>query len=671
MSERISFACLKHDGHSCNCMGFGLMCVASYAKKVFGSRIEVELSQIAKDLETKLTNNTPRVLCFSNYCWNFNISCEFAKRVKGKSPETVIVFGGPNYPILESDQKKFLEIHPEIDFYIFRDGELPFAEFLKVLFEYDFDVKKIKESRISIPQAHYLSENEIVCGEMGPLIMDLDEIPSPYLSGLSDALLVQNLIPVIQTKRGCPFQCTFCEDGHSYHNKIRRFSFERIKAELWYIATRTKAPHVLIADLNFGMYEEDIDVAHELAMLQKKLGWPKYFGQINGKNNKERVLKVTSIIKDASYHPAVQSTDTAVLKNIKRSNISEKKMIEAAKEVKNLGISSVSELILCLPGDSLQAHLKSNFDLMDAGIETIRSHQAVMLPGTEMASSSGREKFGSVTRFRVVPQTASSYSLFGKEFWAPEIDEICVANDGMSIEDYLEARCFNLTVEVFYNANVFGELIKFLNFYEISSSSFIYRIHQNLRENATPMRHVYEGFLGDSREIWETKQDVENFLEQPGIRKSYQDGELGNNEQLKYRAMSLLEHMSSMHAIAFGVAKKMIADDESFSEQVEEYLNELAEFSLSRKISLLSLNLVEKKCFHYDFISFMAKNFTGDPTLYYRPEKQNIMIGHSDSQRDLIENYLEIFGDSYYGFANMLNFQGVSKFFREARLLPQ
>ena len=121
----------------------------------------------------------------------------------------------------------------------------------------------------------------------------------------------------------------------------------------------------------------------------------------------------------------------------------------------------------------------------------------------------------------------------------------------------------------------------------------------------------------------------------------------------------------------FGVAKKKIADDESFSEQVEEYLNELAEFSLSRKISLLSLNLVEKKCFHYDFISFMAKNFTGDPTLYYRPEKQNIMIGHSDSQRDLIENYLEIFGDSYYGFANMLNFQGVSKFFREARLLPQ
>ena len=90
-------------------MGFGLMCVASYAKKIFGNQVEVELSQIPSDLETKLSENTPRVLCFSNYCWNFNISCEFAKRVKAKFPNTIVVFGGPNYPLLESDQKKFLE----------------------------------------------------------------------------------------------------------------------------------------------------------------------------------------------------------------------------------------------------------------------------------------------------------------------------------------------------------------------------------------------------------------------------------------------------------------------------------------------------------------------------------------------------------------------------------
>ncbi|SVD69860.1 uncharacterized protein METZ01_LOCUS422714, partial [marine metagenome] len=220
MSEHISFTCLKHDQHSCNNIAFGLLCVASYAIKIFGDQIKAQFSQFPEDLKFQLEKKIPRVLCFTNYCWNLNISCEFAKRVKDKSPETIIVFGGPNYPLLENEQKDFLRVHPEIDFYVFRDGELAFTDLLKVLFENGFNGEKIKKSYQKINQTHYLIEDEIVCGEIGPSIIDLDEIPSPYLSGLCDDLLSQNLIPNIQTKRGCPFQCTFCEDGHSYHNKI-------------------------------------------------------------------------------------------------------------------------------------------------------------------------------------------------------------------------------------------------------------------------------------------------------------------------------------------------------------------------------------------------------------------------------------------------------------------
>ena len=135
MSEHISFTCLKHDQHSCNNIAFGLLCVASYAIKIFGDQIKAQFSQFPEDLKFQLEKKIPRVLCFTNYCWNLNISCEFAKRVKNKSPETIIIFGGPNYPLLESEQKDFLRAHPEIDFYVFRDGELAFTDLLKVLFE--------------------------------------------------------------------------------------------------------------------------------------------------------------------------------------------------------------------------------------------------------------------------------------------------------------------------------------------------------------------------------------------------------------------------------------------------------------------------------------------------------------------------------------------------------
>ena len=72
--------------------------------------------------------------------WNTNISCQFAKRIKQENPETIIVFGGVNYPVDPIEQKQFLEDHPEIDFYIFRDGEKPFMEFLNQILLYDFNI---------------------------------------------------------------------------------------------------------------------------------------------------------------------------------------------------------------------------------------------------------------------------------------------------------------------------------------------------------------------------------------------------------------------------------------------------------------------------------------------------------------------------------------------------
>jgi radical SAM superfamily enzyme YgiQ (UPF0313 family) len=665
MKRNVTFASLKHTNHSCNAIALGLATVVTYAKIMVGDRMEAHLFQLPEDLALAWEKNNPQMVCFSNYCWNFNLSCEFARRVKKISPKTITVFGGPNYPLELDEQKEFLLEHPEIDFYIFRDGELPFVELFKGLDSYDFDFNRLKNDRVVFPQTHYIHQGEMVYGELIPLLTDLDEIPSPYLTGLCDNLLSGDFVPIIQTKKGCPFKCTFCEDGNDYHNRIRRFSYERVSEELDYIAQRTQAPHLLFADLNFGMYQEDLEVARALARIQEKYDWPQFFGSLGGKNNKKRVIEAATIIHNPWFSAAIQTTDEAVLQNIKRNNISKSEMMGFIQEGEHLGASNSSELILGLPGDTLQKHFQSNFEMIDVGIQTVRTHQTMMLPGAEMASKKDREKFGLVSRFRVNPNTSAPYNVFGENFFASEVDEICVASDSMPFEDYLECRLFNLTVEIFYNGGLFDELLKFLKRYDIRISTFIKNIHDKAKKLGSSLFHIYEHFLQESQELWESKAEVDEFLCQTGVIEKYRNGELGNNEQLMYRAIAIIEHMDDAHHIAFNEARKLLEEKGVLESWSKDYLSELETYSSLRKRDILSFEKVEKRWFRFDFIGLSSRDFDEDPSAYYNPEGRLIQIAHSQSQKKVLKQYIKIYGASRYGFGNLLSQSHVSKHYRK------
>ena len=113
----------------------------------------------------------------------------------------------------------------------------------------------------------------------------------------------------------------------------------------------------------------------------------------------------------------------------------------------------------------------------------------------------------------------------------------------------------------------------------------------------------------------------------------------------------------------------MIVNEKILNDQLEEYLNELSDFSLARKINLLSIDSVVEKKFHYDFIELMSKNFEGDPTKYFQSKKHTFEIKHTESQQKLIREYVKIFGTSYYGFGSMLSQSPARNFFRGVQLL--
>ena len=142
MAIRITLADLTYtnQGIPSVCVPLGAALVASYAKKKLGDKIEYELFKYPQDLKNYVENKNPKFVCFTNYSWTFDISYQFARKIKEKFPNVIVVFGGPNYPNEVFTQKSFLTYYPAIDFHIKGEGETAFVDLFNNLEQLNFDV---------------------------------------------------------------------------------------------------------------------------------------------------------------------------------------------------------------------------------------------------------------------------------------------------------------------------------------------------------------------------------------------------------------------------------------------------------------------------------------------------------------------------------------------------
>jgi radical SAM superfamily enzyme YgiQ (UPF0313 family) len=661
----IYFADLTHTGHNCNAVPYGIALVAAYALDKIGPEISVRLVKRPTELATFLEEGEPGMVCFSTFIWNAEISCAFAGRIKEKYPKCITVFGGPHYPVEAARQLDYLSNNPQIDYFVHREGEAAFVHLYQALRGFGFDSAKLKAQGIAVQGCHYCHEGKLIAGSVLPLINPLDILPSPFLTGLCDQFLEQRHTVVIQFARGCPFGCTYCQEGADYYTPVRRYSNDRIKSELRYVAARAAVPTLFLADSNFGMYSEDLQAALALAKVQGEHGWPEFVVSISGKNNKDRVLATAATIRGGMFSAAIQSSDPGVLENINRRNVSVRELIESATEQDLQHTHSFSELIVALPGDTLTAHCKSATDLIDAGIHVVRSHQLLMLPGAAIASEESRRQFGLQTRFRVIHNTVNTYSLFGQSFNAPEIDEICVASNTLSFQDYLDCRSFDLTVEIFYNNGVFSELHAFLKQQDITISSFVMHLNRRVWDNPQ-LAELYSGFLEDTQELWSSRDELTAFLRTDGVLERYQNGELGRNEQLAYKALAIFEKMELLIGLAYEVAADLLQHSGRMSPAVADYLDQLKLFDQLRKQNPMRVGNNFTALFHYDFCKMAECGFNEPPWEYRSDEEVELCFSASAGHQQFVEEMDFLLRSGLHGYATIISINPkIREYFRE------
>ena len=675
-SIKVSFADLTHTGQiiATNTIPLGISYVAAYASEALGEEIDLEVFKYPDDFSRYLETNTPRIACFTAYLWNVRLGHEYARRIKEFSPNTITVFGGPNFPAARDEQQDFLGKYSAIDCYFEFEGEIPFLEFFTTMKTFDFDWEQFKSARTVVPNIRYLVDGELIAGNLAPKVDTLDMLPSPYLSGMCDKFFDDVLIPMLQTTRGCPYSCSFCWEGGDYFQKTKTFSRDRIRQELGYMADRVQhVPDLEITDANFGMFKSDIETAQEIAETRKQHphGWPKSIACATAKNHKERTIELVDILEGTMTAKAsVQSTDNEVLDLIQRKNVSQDAIIALAKAGERNGVSSESEIILCLEGDTKRAHFKTITDMLDAGMTYMRMNQFMLLPGTQSASVQTRARFELDSRFRVLPRCFGTYTLRGEAFSVAEIEEIVVASNTMPYRDYQACRDLDLTVEIFNNDSIFHDLVLFLARYGLSRTDFIIEANSQVVVDDGVLSVLYSEFRKEEqRNLSENMEDLETFTSAPGIIQRYVDGEYGTNELYKYRVLAIFHDLDAVHEVAYAAARSLLKREEHLNDQVEQYLTELCEFSLMRKRGILDTGLTERRTFHFDFPLLMESNFTLDPFEVNRPQGVEVGVYHSKAQRDLIDGYLGQYGRSLVGLGKILIRADFNKMYRSARSL--
>lgn len=662
----IYLADLTHTGQgvASNVAPLGIGLIACYLQQRLKADVDIELFKYPQDLENALQKGIPSIVGFANYSWNCEIAYKFASRIKEAAPQTTIVFGGPNYGLTDEEVRGFWEKYPHIDFYILKEGEVAFLRLVERLIASNFDIGKIKSAPIPPDNCQFLWDGKIVTGNLLPRIENLDEIGSPYLHGLMDKFFDGVLIPMIHTTRGCPFNCTFCTEGNLYYSKVAQRS--DLRAELAYIAERKKSVQdLVITDANFGMFKEDAEKARILADVQEKHGWPKRIFVSTGKNQKERIIEVASILKGAiSIAASLQSTNEQVLKNIKRSNISGDTLRIIVEQSTKAETPTYTEIILGLPGDTVAAHTKSLRDVLSAGLGIIRMYQLILLPQTELNTPQARREYGMKTKFRINPRSFGRYPMLGMPICAVETEEICIENNTLSAEDYFECRELDLTIEILHNTGMFEELTGVCHWLGFSWFDFLYRFFEKRRLRGAKLTNLYDKFTSDCQSrLWDSRETlqahVENHLD------TYLNDPYGTNEMAISKAVAFFELQEEFHDVMFAEMEALLASQGKLNEQLKLYLGELKTYSKLRKQNFIDFGRTEAASFHFDFLKIRRHHFAMNPESCFRCQPEEFRFLHSPEQKHAINAYIVQYGKTVDGLGRILMRAPVKTLFRD------
>ena len=313
------------------------------------------------------------VLFVSFYIWSTEYCFRFCKLIKQVNPNIKILAGGPD---LDWKDKEFFNIHPYIDFVIVGEGEIACQNILKSI----------------------VNKEEIKQLHAEPRMKDLD-IPSPYIEGIFNELMAKHTniewIPTLETDRGCPYACTFCDWGSLTASKMFQVYFERIENELKWFADN-KLPFLQMTNSNFGIYKDrDMQIAEIITNSKKTTGYPSGISVSYAKNSNKTIVEILKKFDEVKIQTgfvlSLQTGDDDVLEIIKRKNLKINVLSDIVDLANKNNIPLLTELIVGLPGETKDTWLAGLEKILQSGITQLEVFKLALLVNAPMMATQAEE----------------------------------------------------------------------------------------------------------------------------------------------------------------------------------------------------------------------------------------------------------------------------------------
>jgi putative methyltransferase len=326
----------------------------------------------------------PFLFAFSCYVWNMEYHKELARAVKLAYPDCLIVFGGHHVP---SYKTSLLETEAYLDILMFGEGEIDFPALLCHLDALDL-----------VNNIAYRGDGAIVMTERKAYTET--SFPSPYLEGTFDEIMKDkyNFTATLETNRGCPFTCAYCDWGGESKTRLRQFPLERVFKEIeWF--SEHKIDFVMGADSNFGILKRDMQIIDKLIEAKNACGFPNKFRVAYTKNSNETIFDMTKKLNDHGMCKGAtlsfQSLSPTVLQNINRGNMPLEQFTELLQLYLQDNIPTYSEIILGLPGETRESFVQGLDRLLESQQHSsINIYYCELLPNSLLGQDDEIEKYG-------------------------------------------------------------------------------------------------------------------------------------------------------------------------------------------------------------------------------------------------------------------------------------